>query len=68
MVRGTVVRFALGAVGGYYVTGVAAASGVRAQAEELADRLVAGPTSATPSGGASTDADAALSKPRFEVR
>ncbi|GAB0496826.1 hypothetical protein MMPV_008147 [Pyropia vietnamensis] len=67
MVRGTVVRFALGAVGGYYATGVAAASGVRAQAKELADRLMQGPTSATPSWRTATDADAAVSKPRFEL-
>lgn len=66
MVRGTVVRFSLGAVAGYYVTGVAAASNVRAQAAELADRLKYGPTSATPSGRTATDADAAACKPQFE--
>jgi len=67
MVRGTVVRFVIGATGGYYVTGVATASGVRAQAAELVDRLSTGPTSAGPSANISTDADDTTTKQRFEV-
>eukprot|EP00168_Porphyra_purpurea_P018726 TRINITY_DN710_c0_g1_i5.p5 TRINITY_DN710_c0_g1~~TRINITY_DN710_c0_g1_i5.p5 ORF type:complete len:130 (+),score=25.63 TRINITY_DN710_c0_g1_i5:135-524(+) len=67
MVRGTVVRFLIGATGGYYVTGVATASGVRAQAAELVDRLSSGPTSAGPSAHTSTDADDTAVKQRFEL-
>jgi len=67
MVRGTVVRFVVGATGGYYVTGIATASGVRAQAAELVDRLSTGPTSAGPSANTSTDADGTTTKQRFEV-
>lgn len=68
MVRGAVARFALGAVGGYYVTGVAAAAGVRAQAAELGSRLASGPFTATPSPPREADAAAASGAPRFDVR